>query len=177
MAATAPAAPPESGGAGPRQPVRAAIGLGANLGDAPGRIREAFLRIDAIAATRVRAKSRLWRSAPFEASGPDFHNAVVIVETRLDAFSLLDALRRIEADAGRERPYRNAPRTLDLDLLLYGEARIDAPPRLVVPHPRMAGRAFVLRPLLEVAPDATIPGIGAAADQVDALAGQRAEPV
>lgn len=177
MTATAPAAPPACGDAGPRPPVRAAIGLGANLGDAAGRIREAFLRIDAIPSTRVLAKSGLWRSAPVEASGPDFHNAVAIVDTRLDAFALLDALRRIEAGAGRERPYRNAPRTLDLDLLLYGEARIDAPPRLVVPHPRMAGRAFVLRPLLQVAPDATIPGIGPAADQVDALAGQRADPV
>src|SRR5690554_2738474 len=177
MAASAPVAPPRAGGAGPRQPVRAAIGLGANLGDAEGRLREAFEHIDAIAATRVLARSGLWRSAPVEASGPDFRNAVVIVETRLDAFALLDALRRIEAHAGRERPYRNAPRTLDLDLLLYGDARIDAPPRLIVPHPRMAGRAFVLRPLLEVAPDATIPGIGPAADQVDALAGQRADPV
>mgnify|MGYP001100739333 CR=1 FL=1 len=177
MAMSAPAASAGTGGAGPRQPVRAAIGLGANLGDAAGRLRDAFGRIDAIEQTRVVARSGLWRSAPLEASGPDFHNAVAIVETRLDAFSLLDALQRIEDDAGRERPYRNAPRTLDLDLLLYGDARIDAPPRLVVPHPRMAGRAFVLRPLLEVAPDATIPGIGPAAGQVEALAGQRADPV
>lgn len=177
MSGTAPVAPTGAGGAGPRRPVRAAIGLGANLGDAAGRLREAFDRIDAIADTRVLARSGLWRSAPIEARGPDFHNAVAIVETRLDAFSLLEALRRIEDDAGRERPYRNAPRTLDLDLLLYGDARIDAPPRLIVPHPRMAGRAFVLRPLLEVAPDATIPGIGPAAGQVDALAGQRADPV
>lgn len=177
MAMSAPAASAGTGGAGPRQPVRAAIGLGANLGDAAGTLRDAFGRIDAIEQTRVVARSGLWRSAPLEASGPDFHNAVAIVETRLDAFSLLDALQRIEDDAGRERPYRNAPRTLDLDLLLYGDARIDAPPRLVVPHPRMAGRAFVLRPLLEVAPDATIPGIGPAAGQVEALAGQRADPV
>lgn len=177
MAATAPATLPASGGSGPRPPVRAAIGLGANLGDAAGRIRNAFVRIDAIASTRLLAVSRLWRSAPFEASGPDFFNAVAIIETRLDAFALLDALRLIEADAGRKRPYRNAPRTLDLDLLLYGEARIAAPPRLVVPHPRMAERAFVLRPLLEVAPGATIPGIGPAADRVGALADQRADPV
>ena len=176
MAAIPPAVPPEPGGPGPRQPVHAAIGLGANLGDAQGRIRDALALIDALPATRLVAASRLWRSAPVEANGPDFHNAVAIVETRLDAFALLDALRLIEAGAGRERPYRNAPRTLDLDLLLYGDGRIDAPPRLVVPHPRMAERAFVLRPLLEVAPDATIPGIGPAADRVGALAGQRAEP-
>lgn|SRR5690606_10761251 len=172
MAAT----PPAAGGSGPRQPVRAAIGLGANLGDAASRIRDAFTRIDAIADTRLLATSRLWRSAPFEASGPDFYNAVAIIETRLDAFALLAALRSIEAEAGRERPYRNAPRTLDLDLLLYGDGRIDAPPRLVVPHPRMTERAFVLRPLLEVAPDATIPGIGPAADRVGTLADQRADP-
>ncbi len=177
MAAPPPAASPAAGGSGPRPPVRAAIGLGANLGDAASRIRDALARIDALAATRLLAASRLWRSAPFEACGPDFHNAVAIIETGLDAFALLDALRLIESDAGRERPYRNAPRTLDLDLLLYGEARIDAPPRLVVPHPRMVERAFVLRPLLEVSPDATIPGIGPAAGLVGDLAGQRADPV
>jgi 2-amino-4-hydroxy-6-hydroxymethyldihydropteridine diphosphokinase len=177
MTAPAPAASTGPGGAGPRQAVRAAIGLGANLGDAAGSLRDAIARIDALPETRVLARSSLWRSAPYEASGPDFHNAVVIVETRLDAFSLLDGLHCIEDGAGRERPYRNAPRTLDLDLLLYGDARIDAPPRLVVPHPRMAQRAFVLRPLLEVAPDATIPGIGPAAGQVDALAGQRVDRV
>ncbi|MFA7503660.1 MAG: 2-amino-4-hydroxy-6-hydroxymethyldihydropteridine diphosphokinase [Burkholderiaceae bacterium] len=176
MAGQRPASPP-AGGTGPRPPVRAAIGLGANLGDAPGRLRDALLRIDALAGTRLLASSRLWRSAPVEANGPDFHNAVALVETGLDAFTLLAGLQRIEAEAGRERPYRNAPRTLDLDLLLYGQGRIDAPPRLVVPHPRMAERAFVLRPLLEVAPDATIPGVGPAADRLGALAGQRADPV
>jgi 2-amino-4-hydroxy-6-hydroxymethyldihydropteridine diphosphokinase len=160
-----------------RAPVRAAIGIGANLGDTPRRLRRTFIRIDAIADTRVTARSRLWRSAPVDAQGPDFLNAVVLVDTRLDAFSLLAALRALEADAGRERPYRNAPRTLDLDLLLYGEARIAAPPRLVVPHPRMTGRAFVLRPLLELLPDATIPGIGRADALLGGLADQRIEPI
>jgi 2-amino-4-hydroxy-6-hydroxymethyldihydropteridine diphosphokinase len=98
----------------------------------------------------VRA-SRLYRSAPWEASGPDFFNAVAEVATSLDAHALLAALHGLEQAAGRERPYLNAPRTLDLDLLLYGDALIDTP-SLTVPHPRMAQRAFVLRPLAEIAP-------------------------
>lgn len=157
--------------------VRATIGLGANLGDAAGCVRSALARLDALEGCRLVLASRLWQSAPVDAAGPDFCNAVALVETRLDAFALLDALRAIETLAGRERPYRNAPRTLDLDLLLYGSARIDAPPRLIVPHPRMAQRAFVLRPLLEIMPDATIPGLGPAAERVGALARQRAVPM
>jgi 2-amino-4-hydroxy-6-hydroxymethyldihydropteridine diphosphokinase len=135
-----------------RDPVTAFIALGANLGDA----REAVVRaLDALAAlpeSRLTARSRLYRTAPHEAAGPDFINAVVRIETSLSAPALLDALQTIENAAGRERPYLNAPRTLDLDILLYGDARIDSP-RLTVPHPRMQGRAFVLYPLADVAPD------------------------
>lgn len=160
-----------------RRPVRAAIGLGANLGAATRQVQDAFASLAALPGTRLTARSRLWRSAPVDASGPEFCNAVAILCTTLDAFSLLAALQRIEAAAGRERPYRNAPRTLDLDLLLYGAARIDAPPRLIVPHPRMATRAFVLRPLLELMPQARIPGVGLAASLLPALADQRAEPL
>ncbi len=151
-----------------REPVIACIALGANLGDAKRAVTEAMAAIDGLPATRVLARSRLWRSAPVEAQGPDFINAVVRVETRLDAMALLAALQGIEHAAGRERPYVNAPRTLDLDLLLYGDGRI-ASPTLTVPHPRMTGRAFVLRPLAEVAPGRV------GAGELAAVAGQVAE--
>lgn len=135
-----------------REPVTAFIALGANLGDALASVRQALQDLAHLPQTRVVAVSRLYRSAPHEASGPEFINAVARVETGLTAPDLLDALQALECAAGRERPYLNAPRTLDLDILLYGEARINSS-RLTVPHPRMAGRAFVLRPLADVAPD------------------------
>ena len=96
--------------------------------------------------------SSWYRSAPVDATGPDYLNAVAELRTTLSAMNLLDVLQSLENQAGRERPYRNAPRTLDLDLLLYGDARIEAP-TLAVPHPRMWGRAFVLLPLAELAPE------------------------
>jgi 2-amino-4-hydroxy-6-hydroxymethyldihydropteridine diphosphokinase len=96
-------------------------------------------------------QSSLYATAPVDSSGPDYINAVVEVRTRLKASQLLAQLQSIELLAGRQRPYRNAPRTLDLDILLFGNARIDKPD-LTVPHPRMAQRAFVLMPLAEIAP-------------------------
>lgn len=151
-----------------REPVAAFIGLGANLGDAAAAVRAAIARLRDLPGTRVVCASSLYRTAPHEASGPDFINAVVQVETQLDAMELLARLQAIENDAGRERPYRNAPRTLDADLLLYGNARIDSPP-LTVPHPRMAQRAFVLVPLAEIAPALVRP------EQLHAVAGQPIE--
>ncbi len=135
------------------------IGLGASLGDARATLQSAREALAALARTRLTAFSSLYRSAPVDASGPDFINAVAQLRTRLSAIDLLDALQRIELAHGRERPYRHAPRTLDLDLLLYGDQRIDSE-RLQVPHPRMHERAFVLRPLAELAPDVVIPGHG-----------------
>lgn len=132
---------------------RAYVGLGANLGADPGAtLTQAALHLAALPGTRVAALSSVWRSAPVEAQGPDFLNAVVALDTGLAPLPLLDALQAIEQAHGRERPYRNAPRTLDLDLLLYGDIVLDSP-RLILPHPRLGERAFVLRPLLEVAPD------------------------
>ncbi len=143
-------------GAGParsrRDPVRAYIGLGANLGDAVTAVKEAALALGRLRATRLVARSCLYRSAPVDAQGPDYVNAVAAVDTGLTAPELLAALLRIEQRAGRLRPYRNAPRTLDLDLLLYGSARIDSA-TLTVPHPRLRERAFVLLPLAELAPN------------------------
>ena len=135
-----------------RDPVTAFIALGANLGNARIAVLQALDALSALAETRLMARSRLYRTAPHEASGPDFINAVAGIETRLSAPALLDALQAIENAAGRERPYPNAPRTLDLDILLYGDAHIDSP-RLTVPHPRMQGRAFVLHPLAELSPE------------------------
>ena len=135
-----------------RDPVTAFIALGANLGDARQAVEDALQALDRLPDTRVSARSRLYRTAPHEATGPDFINAVARIETALTAPALLDVLQAIENAAGRERPYVNAPRTLDLDILLYGDARIDSA-RLTVPHPRMQGRAFVLHPLADVAPE------------------------
>ena len=135
-----------------REPVTAFVALGANLGQARASVLAAFDALANLPDTRLTGRSRLYRTAPHEASGPDFINAVARLQTRLSAPALLDALQVIENAAGRERPFPNAPRTLDLDLLLYGDARIDSP-RLTVPHPRMQGRAFVLHPLADVAPE------------------------
>ena len=134
-----------------REPVVATVGLGANLGDAPATVRAAIAAIATLANTELLRASRLYASAPIDSSGPDYINAVVQVRTALSAPALLAELQTIERAAGRERPYRNAPRTLDLDLLLYGDAHISSP-ALTVPHPRMQQRAFVLLPLAEIAP-------------------------
>lgn len=148
-----------------RAEVLAYIALGANLGDAQATVRSAIKHVAALPQTRLLAKSSLYRTAPIEASGPDFVNAVIGVQTRLNAHELLLKLQHIETLAGRERPYLNAPRTLDLDLLLYGQASIDSP-NLVVPHPRMLQRAFVLLPLAEIAPDTVSAAV------LQAIAGQ-----
>ena len=148
-----------------RAPVTACVALGANLGDALASVRQALTDLNRLPQTRVLACSRLYRSAPHEAQGPDFINAVARLETRLTAPDLLAQLQALELAAGRERPYRNAPRALDLDLLLYGDARIDSP-QLTLPHPRLHERAFVLRPLAEVAPERVSPqALAAVQDQ------------
>ncbi len=147
------------GRSGIRSPVTAYVALGANLGDAVAAIRQAVKALNGLPFTEVRQTSSLYKTAPIDtdsggaapAPGPDYFNAVVELQTGLSAPALLDHLQQIEQQAGRERPYRNAPRTLDLDLLLYGSARIDSA-RLTLPHPRMMQRAFVLAPLAEIAP-------------------------
>lgn len=138
-------------GVSSRAPVTAYVGLGANLGDPVVALNRAFTALASMSGTDGLLHSSLWGSAPVGAGGPDYVNAVARLETRLPAPDLLAALQAIEQAAGRVRPYPNAPRTLDLDLLFYGDARI-ASPTLTVPHPRWHERAFVLRPLAELDP-------------------------
>jgi len=139
------------------------VGIGANLGDARANVLDAIDRLARLPGARLVRTSSLYRTAPIDSSGDDYVNAVASLDTDLDAHALLQALFAIEQAHGRERPYRNAPRTLDLDLLLYGDEIIDDAPTLMVPHPRMHERAFVLAPLAEAAPGLVIPGRGSVA--------------
>lgn len=151
--------------------VSAYVGLGANLGDPLGALRAAARALSGLPGVASARASSLYRTSPVEAAGPDFFNAVLRLECRHTSRELFEQLRAIERDHGRERPYRNAPRTLDLDLLLWGEQRIDEAD-LTVPHPRMHLRAFVLAPLTELDPAADIPGRGPAARWLDTLRDQ-----
>ena len=135
-----------------RELVNVYAGLGANLGHARQSIDSAILALRKLPETLLLGRSSFYQSAPFQADGPDYTNAVVHLRTRLNAIDLLRAFQSVEDLAGRERPYRNAPRTLDIDLLLYGDGNIQSP-ELQVPHPRMHERAFVLLPLSELAPE------------------------
>jgi len=155
---------------------RAFVGLGANIGEPRRAITGAIRAIAALPHTCLVAVSSLYRSAPVEAVGPDFLNAVAQIRTSLEPLALLRALQAIEQGEGRERPYRNAPRTLDLDLLLY-EDRVLTGPVLELPHPRMHSRAFVLRPLAELDPTLRIPGRATLEVLLRDCAGQRVEAV
>ncbi|QKH34870.1 2-amino-4-hydroxy-6-hydroxymethyldihydropteridine diphosphokinase [Achromobacter pestifer] len=151
-------------------PVRAYIGLGANLGDGAATLRRVLAELRGIDGIVAVTASPFYRSAPVEAAGPDFVNAVAALDTQLAPLALLDALQALENLHGRERPYKNAPRTLDLDMLLYGDTVLDHE-RLALPHPRMHLRAFVLLPLRDLAPALTLQGkpIG---DWIAAIHGQ-----
>lgn len=152
--------------------IAAFVGLGANLGDAEATLTAAIAELRLLEGTTVGAVSSVYRSAPVDAEGPDYLNAVVRLDTRLDAQTLLGRLQETELAHGRERSFPNAPRTLDLDLLLYGDERIETP-TLTVPHPRLHLRAFVVLPLTEIAPEVMIPGLGRASEHLCRLAGQR----
>ncbi len=155
-----------------RPPVIAFIGLGANLGDAVATVREAAESIARLPHTTLLALSSLYRSSPIDAGGPDFVNAVARVSTQLGAHELLQAMQALEAEHGRQRPYRNAPRTLDLDLLCYGELQ-SSDAVLTLPHPRAHLRRFVLAPMIELAPDGLLPGRGPLAALLPAVADQK----
>ena len=153
--------------------VIATIGLGANLDDPAAQVEYALTELDRLPGTRLVARSSLYASAPVGyVDQPDFINAVAQVETGLAPRALLAALLDIEHRHGRERSFRNAPRTLDLDLLLYGDAHFHED-GLTLPHPRMHERGFVLLPLMEIAPDTAIPGRGRSADWLAACDDQQ----
>ncbi|MES2536600.1 MAG: 2-amino-4-hydroxy-6-hydroxymethyldihydropteridine diphosphokinase [Pseudomonadota bacterium] len=151
--------------------VAAYIGIGSNLGDARGKVEDALHGLNSLPETRLSARSSLFRTAPIDADGDDYINAVARIDTRMPALELLRALQRLEQAAGRERPYPNAPRTLDLDILLYGQQEISSD-MLTVPHPRLTVRAFALIPLLQIDPLITIPGKGPAHAFAPDVAGQ-----
>lgn len=151
--------------------ITAYIGIGANLGEARQTVRYAIDQLALLPQTRLCQSSSLFITAPIDSSGDDYINAVAELNTELDALSLLDHLQALELACGRERPYRNAPRTLDLDLLLYGDQQIQHP-RLQVPHPRMCERAFVIIPLLQLQATLHVPGQGAIHRFVPMVAGQ-----
>ena len=149
---------------------RAFVGIGANLGDPVAQVRAGVAALAALPHTRLVAASSLYRTAPlgFTAQA-DFVNAAALLESALAPRALLDHLHAIEAAAGRERRFKDAPRTLDLDLLLYGDATIDEP-GLALPHPRLHERAFALAPLVELDPDCVIPGRGLARERLARIA-------
>ena len=155
--------------------VRAVVALGANLGDPVAQLRRAFGEVGALPATRLVARSALYRTAPVGfLEQPAFVNACALVETGLAPRELLEGLLAIERRHGRVRDVPNGPRTLDLDIVLYGDLALHEH-GLTLPHPRAHERAFVLAPLLDVWPDAMIPGRGAAASFRDAVRGQAIE--
>lgn len=153
---------------------RVFVGLGANLGDPRATLARALEALAQLPQTRLVAASPLYRSAPVDARGPDFFNAVAELSTTLGPRELLLALQSIEQTQGRERPYRHAPRTLDLDLLFYGQRIIDEP-GLTVPHARLHQRAFVLRPLADLAPELEHPRLGRLAGWRERAADQAIE--
>lgn len=155
---------------------KAKIGIGANLGDARHTVSLAIARLAQLPQTSLTAQSSLYQTAPVDAEGDDYVNAVVEIHTALNAASLLLSLQELELAFGRERPYRHAPRTLDLDLLLYGDQQIETD-TLTVPHPRMTERAFVLLPLLQIDPLVDIPGKGPAHQFADAVAAQAIQQI
>ena len=121
-------------------PVMACVALGANLGDAVATVQQALRDVAGLPGTQLLKASSLYRSAPYEAQGPDFINAVALIQTQLGPLALLHALQALELQSGRERPYKNAPRTLDLDVIFYGDVSLESP-ELTLPHPRWQERA------------------------------------
>lgn len=151
------------------------VGLGSNLEDPCAQVGQAMRELSILPRTRVVRRSSLYRSAPVGyLDQPDFINAVVQLQTGLSPRALLDELLALELRCGRTREFANAPRTLDLDVLLYDDVR-QHEHGLTIPHPQMHLRAFVLLPLLEIAPDVQIPGMGGAAGLVSQSADQRLE--
>ncbi len=149
--------------------VRAFIGLGSNLEDPVAQVQAGFAALGGLPATVLVARSSLYRSEPVGyRAQPDFINAVALLKTSLDPRALLDALLAIERARGRVRDFPNAPRTLDLDVLIYDDL-VCHEPGLIIPHPRLHERAFALMPLAEIAPECVVPGRGRVADLLRAV--------
>jgi len=160
----------------PATEVRAFVGVGANLGDAESTVRDALRSLGRIDGCRLGRCSPLYRSAPWQAQGPDFINAVAELQTMLPAVQLLNELQAIETAGGRVRSVPSAPRTLDLDLLLYGDL-VQHGATLTLPHPRLHQRAFVLRPLADIDPGLILPGLGPIGPWLEQAAAQRIERI
>ncbi len=155
---------------------RAFVGIGANLGDATATVRAALRSLSRLVDSRLVAASSLYRSEPLGASGPDFVNAVAELRTTVPASELLSQLHCLEAEFGRVRGVRNAPRTLDLDLLIYGDLAVCGE-TLQLPHPRAHLRAFVLQPLAEIDATLVLPGLGPIGPWLQSAADQRIERI
>jgi 2-amino-4-hydroxy-6-hydroxymethyldihydropteridine diphosphokinase len=139
-----------------RHPVKCYVALGANLGDPIKSFEQALQGLHQTPGVRVTACSRLYQSEPFQAMGPPYINSVCAIDSILNAFELLATTQRLELEAGRVREFHHQPRTLDLDLLFFGDAQIQSP-QLTIPHPRWSERAFVLLPLMEFEPSWVTP--------------------
>ena len=153
------------------------VGIGANLQDPVAQVKQALAELARLPRSRLLKSSSLYRSAPLGyADQPDFVNAVASLETSLKPVELLAQLQTIEKSQGRKRSFKNAPRSLDLDLLLFDQMTLDLP-HLKIPHPRMHERAFVLEPLLEIAPAIAIPGVGPAAARMADIKNPKVERI
>ena len=152
------------------------IGLGGNIGDTKQLIKDAIVCLAQYPELRILTRSCMYQSAPVDADGDDFINAVISLETQISPEELLRICQQVEQSFGRERPYVNAPRTLDLDVLAYDQVAINND-ALTIPHPRMIERSFVLYPLLEIAPDIDLPGFGKLTKYIPNVKHQRIEKV
>jgi 2-amino-4-hydroxy-6-hydroxymethyldihydropteridine diphosphokinase len=153
---------------------RAFIGFGGNVGDTRQLITDAIVCLAQRCELQVLAKSCFYQSAPFQATGGDYINSVIEIETQLSPYGLLHVCQAVEQEFGRERPYANAPRTIDLDILAF-EGVSQADTELTIPHPRIIERSFVLLPLLEIAPDFFLPNWGELKAYLPKVADQRIE--
>jgi 2-amino-4-hydroxy-6-hydroxymethyldihydropteridine diphosphokinase len=152
------------------------IGLGGNIGDTKQLIKDAIVCLAQHPELRILTRSCMYQSAPVDAEGDDYINAVISLETQISPEELLRICQQVELSFGRERPYLNAPRTLDLDVLAYDQIAINND-ALTIPHPRMIERSFVLCPLLEIAPDIDLPGFGKLTKYIPNVKHQRIEKV
>ena len=153
---------------------KAYIGFGGNVGDTRQLITDAIVCLALRSELQILAKSCLYQSAPVDASGGDYIQFVIEVEIELTPYGLLHVCQTIEREFGRERPYSNAPRTLDLDILSF-EGVTQNETELILPHPRIIERSFVLLPLLEIAPDFFLPNLGELKTYLPKVAHQRIE--